>query len=169
MDIVKDDVPDFWPESKNPYNSVEKGTTMYLDNVMTTIDTITKDNGDISIKRLTEAILHNFGSPNSSYQIALKKRKSGARKPIPGPWLTSCLENAIKKMREGKVPSGSETCNKDDGFFFGLPAFLLNFDYDIGYRIANMISTYSVVMHNVEAQYILLEEYLTTSTSYKGM
>ena len=142
---------------------------MYLDYLMTTIDTITKDDGDVSIKHLTQAILNNFGNPNTSYQIALKNRNEGASKPIRGPWLTSCVEKSMKKMEEGKSPSGSEECIEDDGFFFGLPAFLLSLDFDIGYRIAHMISTYSVVMSNVEAQFILLEEFLKTSVNYRGI
>ena len=146
-----------------------KGDATYLNYLMTPIDTITKDDGIVSITHLTRAILNNFGAPNTSYQKTLKQREEGVEKPIPGPWLNSCVKKSMKKMREGKSPSGSEECTDNDGFLFGLPAFLLSLDLDIGHNIAHMISTSSVVMSNVEAQYILLAEFLKTSVSCKGI
>lgn len=82
--------------------------------------------------------------------------------------MNSCVEKSMKKMRNGTVPSGCEECEKDDGFFFGLSAFLLNLDVGVGYRIGHMISTFTVVMSNIEAQYILLAELLNTPKSYEG-
>ena len=41
-----------------------------------------------------------------------------------------------------------------------MPAFLLDMDFDAGYKIAHMISTYSVVMSNVEAQNLLIAYFI---------
>ena len=130
LDIVGDEKRvEFWPESNNPYNTLPEGAAFYLDYILTTIDTVTRDNGKISIKHLTEAVLETFGGEDTKYQTSLRLRENNASKPIPGPWITSCMVKSMKKMEEGKRPSGSEECIENDGFVLGTSIKYCNTTY----------------------------------------
>ena len=134
---------EFCPKSHNPYNTLPAGEGAYSDHIFTTLYMIEEHENTIDIKDIATAIKAHYGEDDSPYQIALAKRPPGEgvpKKPVEGPWITKCVLKALENIKADKIPSGSEECEDDDGFFFGLPAFLGTLDWHDGCDVAQMMT-----------------------------
>jgi len=159
-EIVGDKNPEFWPESHCPFYTVPTGSiSCYTDELLTTLDTLVKSDTELDISKVTAAVQTKFGSPDSPYQISLAKRADKVY-PVPGPWINGGLIKSLANMQAGKSPSGSESCEDNDGLALCLPAYLVKFDPSQAMNTANIVTTNQVATTHMKVQTQIINNFL---------
>lgn len=88
LEIVSncDDEPAFWKENHCPFFTLPNGhLSGYGDQALQTLSVMAENDGKLDNDKIVSHFITYFGSPDSPYQEALKKRKGG-KFPIKGPW-----------------------------------------------------------------------------------
>jgi len=159
-DLVGNKDPEFWPESHCPFYSLPLGSvSCYSDELLTTLASLASSQGSTEVPDVAAAIKQKFGAPDSPYQIALAKRAAKVF-PIAGPWINGGVINSLSNMDSGVQPSGSETCEDNDGLAVSLACFLSTMDQQKTKDVANILTTNSVAEAHLRVQALILENYL---------
>ena len=108
------DSPEFWPENKSPFYSVDTGErSCYNHVVMAGGEAFIRAGGEVDTEVYTEVIREKFGA-GTVWQEALARRKESYspakrrewREPVPGPWLHGAI---IHRLEHGQAdPTNSE-------------------------------------------------------------
>jgi len=152
LEIVGDKNPEFWPESHCPFYTVPTGSvSCYTDEMLTTLDTLAHSEAVIDVDKISTAIQAKFGSPDSPYQIALAKR-ADKKYPVPGPWINGGVIKSLANMTAGTQPSGSDSCEDNDGLCVGLPAYLLQFSHEEALNTATILTTNNIATKHFKVQ-----------------
>jgi len=155
QEVVGNKDPEFWPESHCPFFSLPTGaSSCYSDEMASTLTTMASD-GAVNLGNLSTSIQTVFGADTSPYQIALAKRAE-KKYPISGPWLNGGVIKSLENMSKGIKPSGSDSCEDNDGFTSALPAFLLTLDIEKGREVANLVTVNSVAMAHYKVQNLII-------------
>jgi len=160
-EIVGDSNPEFWPESKCPFFTVPTGKiSCYTDELISTLETLANSDGNLDISLLTSAIQTKFGSPDSPYQVALAKR-ADKKYPVPGPWINGGVIKSLANMQDGVVPSGSDSCEDNDGYAISLPSYLLKFCSEQSGNTASILTTNQVALSHLDVQTAIIKNFVT--------
>jgi len=160
VDIVGDKNPEFWPESHCPFYSVPTGSvSCYTDEMLTTLDSLARNDGVLDKDKISSSIQTKFGSPESPYQIALAKR-ADKKFPIPGPWINGGVIKSLSNMSAGVQPPGSDSCEDNDGFCVSLPAYLLQFSPDQALAAATLLTTNSTATQHLKIQTQIVNNFI---------
>jgi len=152
LDIVGDKNPEFWPESHCPFYTVPVGSvSCYTDEMLTTLDTLAHNDAVMDIDKISAAIQTKFGSPDSPYQIALAKR-AAKKYPVPGPWINGGVIKSLANMAAGTHPSGSDSCEDNDGLCVGLPVYLLQYSHEEALKTATILTTNNTATTHLKVQ-----------------
>ena len=155
QEVVGSKDPEFWPESHCPFFSLPTGSSScYSDEMTATLATLASD-GTVNLHNLSSSIQTVFGAEQSPYQVALAKR-ADKKYPIAGPWLNGGVIKSLDNMSKGVSPSGSESCEDNDGFTSALPAFLVTMDIEKGREVANLLTVNSVAMAHYKVQNLII-------------
>ena len=155
-EIVGDKNPEFWPESRCPFFTLPTGSiSCYTDEMLTTLETLAKND----ISKVKAAVQIKFGSPNSPYQISLSKRADKVY-PVLGPWINGGLIQSLANMQTGTEPSGSETCEDNDGLALCLPAYLVKFCPSQAMNVANIVTTNHVAISHMKIQTQIIQNFI---------
>jgi len=160
-EIVGDSNPEFWRESKCPFFTVPTGKiSCYTDELISTLETLAISDGNLDISLITSAIQTKFGAPGSPYQVALAKR-SDKKYPIPGPWINSAVIKSLSNIQEGVIPSGSDSCEDNDGYAVSLPSYLLKFSPEQSGNTASILTTNQVALSHLDVQTAIIKNFIT--------
>ena len=80
--------------------------------------------------------------------------------PIAGPWINGGVIKSLSNMDSGVQPSGSETCEDNDGLAVSLACFLSTMDQQKTKDVANILTTNSVAEAHLRVQALILENFL---------
>jgi len=158
--IVGDKNPEFWPESHCPFYTVPTGSvSCYTDEMLTTLDTLAKNDAQLDISKVSAAVQVKFGSPDSPYQVALAKRAE-KKYPVPGPWINGGVIKSLANMTAGTLPPGSDTCEDNDGLAVCLPAYLLQFCPVQAATTANILTTNNTAVTHMKVQTQIINNFI---------
>jgi len=158
--IVGDNNPEFWPQSHCPFFSVPTGSvSCYTDEMLTTLDTLAHNDAMLDISKVSAAVKLKFGSPDSPYQVALAKRAE-KKYPVPGPWINGGVIKSLANMADGISPSGSESCEDNDGLAVSLPAFLLQLSPAQAMDTAKILTTNNTATKHLEMQAQIINNFV---------
>ena len=159
-EIVGEKNPEFWPESHCPFYTVPTGSvSCYTDEMLTTLDTLAKSDAELDISKVTAAVQAKFGSPDSPYQVALAKRAE-KKYPVPGPWINGGVIKSLANMQAGTQPTGSDTCEDNDGLAVCLPAYLLKYCPVQAATTANILTTNNTAITHMKVQTQIINNFI---------
>ena len=99
--------PEFWPENKSPFYSLETGErSCYNHVVMAGVEAFIRAGGEPDTRVYTEVIRERFGE-GTAWQEALKRRKESYSpevrikwtEPVPGPWLHGAIIHLLGRIQ----------------------------------------------------------------------
>lgn len=157
--IVGDKNPEFWPESHCPFYTLPTGSvSCYTDEMLTSLETLAKNNAEPDLSKLTAAVETKFGAPDSPYQVALAKRAEKVF-PVPGPWINGGVIQSLANMKAGTKPPGSVSCEDNDGLAISLPVFLLGYSTSQANDTANLLTTNEIATSHLRVQNFIIQDF----------
>jgi len=160
-DIVGTSNPEFWPDCKSPFFTVQNGkNSCYTDELRTCLKAIASADGEkgkIDVGVITRQLSDFFGAPDSPYQVALAKRAEKVY-PVPGPWINGAVIKMLVAVKDDISPPGSKDCNDNDGYAVSLPVYLK--DPAKAVEVANLLTTNEMISRHLPVQFNILENYL---------
>ena len=93
------ETPEFWPENKSPFYSLETGErSCYSHVVMAGLEAFIRSGGEADTGVYTEVVREKFGA-GTEWEEALERRKESYspekrtrwREPVSGPWLHGAI------------------------------------------------------------------------------
>jgi len=160
VEIVGDKNPEFWPESHCPFYTVPTGSiSCYTDEMVTTLDCLAKNDAEVDLSKVTAAVQAKFGSLDSPYQVALAKRADKVY-PVPGPWINGGVIQSLKNMEAGNQPSGSGSCEDNDGLSICLPVYLVKFLPNQATDTANILTTNNIAINHLKVQTQIINNFI---------
>merc|ERR1719452_58936 len=161
MDIVGDKNPEFWPESHCPFYNVPTGSiSCYTDEMVTTLKALAASAGQPNLDSTSQELCTYFGASDSPYQVALAKR-ADKKYPVPGPWINGGVIQSLKNMEAGTQPSGSDSCEDNDGLSICIPAYLTKYNLDQAVLTANILTTNSIAINHLKVQTQIINNFIT--------
>jgi hypothetical protein len=160
-EIVGDENPEFWKESKCPFFKVPFGhNSCYGDETITSLKALAGNNGQVDLKTISSALQAFYGSADSPYQVALARRAE-KKYPVPGPWINGGVIQFLKNTEAGVSPPGSADCEDNDGFAVSLPVFLKQSSQTSQVvEAAGLLTTNPMVREHLLVQSCILDHYL---------